>query len=78
MSMRIRATVASVFAVAGIGGAVAPPASAQQGLCPQLQLSSSWYGNNAAGIQLVIDRVGTCRGNPAVTSPTRCSIETTP
>lgn len=69
MASRLRTVMASALVAVGIAGAAAPAASAQQGACPQLKLSSSWYGNNAAEIQLVIDRAGTCRGNPAVTKP---------
>ena len=53
--------------VAAIG---APAAQAQQtGLCPRLQLGPTWYGDNAARLDAVIDAAGTCHGNPAVTRP---------
>jgi hypothetical protein len=69
MSSKLRATLAAALAAVGIMGACAPAASAQTGACPQLELKSSWYGDNAAKIQAVIDASGTCRGNPAATKP---------
>lgn len=68
MSSRFRAVMGSLLAVA-VAGVFAPATPAQAGTCPQLELGSSWYGDNGARLQAVIDEAGTCRGHPAVTRP---------
>ena len=66
MLSRISVLVAVALAAVGLSAADAP---AQERLCPQLQLASTWYGDNAARIQAAIDAAGSCQGDPAATKP---------
>lgn len=66
MRSKISIVAAALLVAAGFATA---DASAQQRLCPQLQLGSTWYGDNAARVQAAIDAAGTCQGDPASTNP---------
>jgi phosphoserine phosphatase len=66
----MKRVILAALVVASVAAIGAPAAQAQQaGLCPRLQLGPTWYGDNAARLNAVIDAAGTCHGNPAATRP---------
>ncbi|MFD4625056.1 haloacid dehalogenase-like hydrolase [Streptomyces sp. NPDC058475] len=60
--MRYRSVFAWTLAAAAALAAAPPAAPAERANCPRL--SGSWYGDNRAHLQQVIDDRGTCAGHP--------------